>query len=204
MCSQISNGSKQNKPDPPAFLPFIIETMRANVLQHIVVWLMGGMMILGCVGCQKQEEVPAIPAEYRDWTITNDIALDYPIPGHEDNCRVIYINPTGEQVQPTEHQGRVVYDYPEGTIIVKEVYEGLEEPEEGEEPMSLTVMIKAPQHPQSRAGWLWIVTSSASGQQQIIERDFCVDCHANANESHPYADKNVSNEFRDYVYFPPR
>ncbi len=34
-------------------------------------------------------------------------------------------------------------------------------------------------------------------------RNFCITCHANANEKHPYGDKNPNEEFRDYVYFVP-
>jgi hypothetical protein len=33
--------------------------------------------------------------------------------------------------------------------------------------------------------------------------NFCVTCHANANEKHPYGDRNPREEFRDYVFFVP-
>lgn len=102
-----------------------------------------------------------------------------------------------------EENGRQRHEYPEGTIIVKEIYKGLEEPEEGEEPISLTIMIKAPQHSDAQNGWLWISKTFHPEKEQIIEHEFCMDCHANANEPHPYGDKNPNNEYRDFVYFPP-
>lgn len=153
--------------------------------------------------CRKKEKVPLVPDDYRSWNKTTDKTLDYPIPGHESNFRIIYINSTGEKVQTTEKNNRVFYEYPEGTIIVKEVYYGLEHPEQDEVPKELTVMIKDPQHQQSRSGWLWILKDVKTGEETIIDYEFCVECHANANETHPYGDENPNEDFRDSVYFPP-
>jgi len=33
--------------------------------------------------------------------------------------------------------------------------------------------------------------------------NFCITCHANANEKQSYGDGNPAEEFRDYVYFVP-
>jgi hypothetical protein len=46
------------------------------------------------------------------------------------------------------------------------------------------------------------VRDTASGQEKVIDYEFCYDCHANANEPHPYGDRNPHGEFRDYVFFP--
>jgi hypothetical protein len=129
--------------------------------------------------------------------------LNYPVPGHRDNCRVIYINPIGESVTISEENGRVHYKYPEGTLIGKEIYKGLEPPEDGEEPIELTVMLKASEHPKAQQGWLWIVKNFETATESTLERKFCIECHANANEAHPYGDRNSNNESRDFVYFPP-
>ena len=151
---------------------------------------------------EKKLEIPS-PEEYRSWMSPTDAPLNYPVPGHRDNCRIIYINPIGESVKISEQNGRASYEYPEGTIIIKEIYKGLEEPEEGEEPIELTIMIKAPKHLQARQGWIWIVKGFAAESPSVVRRNFCADCHANANEAHPYGDRNSRNEFRDFVYFPP-
>ena len=63
-------------------------------------------------------------------------------------------------------------------------------------------MLKRPGHPQARAGWLWIVKDIPSGKETIISEEFCVTCHANANERHPYGDRNPTEDFRDFLFFP--
>jgi hypothetical protein len=151
---------------------------------------MGVVILISC----KPKPADYIPADYSSWTRINREELDYPIPGHESNYRIIYLNEVG-----LEAEG---YPFPEGTKIVKEVYSGLD-PAEGEEPIMLTTMVKAPDHESARGGWLWIVVDGESGNETIITEEFCLTCHDNANEEHPYADGNPDEEFRDYVYFVP-
>jgi hypothetical protein len=63
-------------------------------------------------------------------------------------------------------------------------------------------MVKEPGDPRAKCGWLWI-TKEQGGEERVFEGNFCVTCHANANERHPYFDGNPREEFRDYVFFPP-
>ncbi len=142
-----------------------------------------------------------VPADYASWERVTEQDLDYPVPGHEDHRRRIYVNKIGEAVRITERQGRVFHDYPEGTVIVKEVYAGLQL-RPGETPFQLLAMVKKPQDPLARGGWLWVVRDTASGQEKVIDYEYCYDCHDNANEPHPYGDKNPRGEFRDYVFLP--
>jgi hypothetical protein len=159
--------------------------------------------VLGAFSCARPAPKSLVPADYAAWERTSARDLDYPVPGHEENRRRIYLNPAGEQVRVTERQGRAWWDYPEGTVLVKEIYAGLQ-PRPGEAPFQLTVMIKQPKDPRARGGWLWVVRDTAGGQEKVIDYEFCFDCHANANEPHPYADRNPKGEFRDYVFFPYR
>lgn len=154
--------------------------------------------------CQQQE-VPFVPAseEYRTWNSSTTIELNYSIPGHLENYRKIYINDIGYGVQPVEEGEQRTYTYPEGTIIVKEIYEGLTPPAKDQKPVSLTVMIKNLQHPKSQRGWLWVVKDMQTREERVIDYTFCCDCHANANEPHPYGDQNPTGSDRDYVFFPP-
>lgn len=178
--------------------------MKARFRVAICAW-----MLLCCFGllssCQKAERGPLIPetSVYRGWEQPIRITLDYPIPGHEDNRRRIFINPEGTEVGVERRENRVYWEYPEGTIIVKEIIAGLEG-EDTDHPFQITTMIKAPEDPQSRGGWLWVAKSIDSGEETIIDWEFCFDCHANANEPHPYGDGNTANEFRDYVFYPYR
>ena len=92
----------------------------------------------------------------------------------------------------------------ESKELLKEIYQEAEQPASGENPIALTIMIKNSQDSRNRNNWLWLNTEFDTKKEQIIEHEFCVDCHANANEPHPYGDKNPNNDFRDFVYFPPR
>lgn len=157
---------------------------------------------LALASCARgRGEGPLVPSGYTGWAQTTRVPLTYPIPGHENHRRRIFINSVGLGVRIETRGGRRRYEYPVGTIVVKEVYPGLEAVP-GEKPEALTVMIKRPDDPRSRGGWLWVVHTVATGEERIIDYEFCVECHANANEKHPYGDKNPDEEFRDYVYYP--
>lgn len=139
--------------------------------------------------------------DWESWKTTTTQKLNYPIPGHMDNYRKIYINESGEQVKKDIVEGRSRYEYPAGTIIAKEVFKG-QDYKEGDEPFQITAMVKAPDDPRSQAGWLWIVKDMTTDSETVLTDEFCLTCHANANEGHPYGDENPNSEFRDYVFFP--
>ncbi len=155
--------------------------------------------------CRREQGGPLVPqsSEYLQWERPIPVTLDFPIPGHEDNRRRIYINPQGTEVRIESRENRVYWEYPEGTIILKEIIAGLQG-EDTDSPFQITAMIKAPADPQSRGGWLWVAKSLDSGEETIVDWEFCFDCHSNANEPHPYGDGNPGNEFRDYVFHPYR
>jgi len=151
--------------------------------------------------CSGRDKSPMVAAERSGWKPTHDVELDYPIPGHEDKYRRIFMSPEGEKPKIEIVKGKTSYRYPDGTQVVKEIYDSGKF-REGAKPVALTVMVKRPDHPLSRRGWIWILKDNASGNETIIEGEFCVTCHANANERHPYGDGNPRNEFRDYLFFP--
>lgn len=154
-------------------------------------------------GCQKKDkQVKLVPKNYKNWAMTAT-NLNYPIPGHENHYRQIFINKKGEEVKLEKKNGRLYYNYPKGTIIIKEIYPTLN-PAKDAKPISLSVMIKDPENPLSRDGWVWVVKTVKTGEEKIIDYEFCFDCHANANEPHQYSDGNPDNDFRDYVFFPYR
>jgi hypothetical protein len=155
---------------------------------------------LVCSG--RKDSEPFIPEDYPAWASTVEGPLTYSIPGHENCDRVIYINRKGEAVTVDMREGRVSYDYPAGTKIVKEIYSNHREPDGN--PDSVVLMLKDPANPMSRGGWVWVVKDPSTGRENVIDYEFCVDCHANANEPHPYGDKNRDSEFRDYVFMPYR
>jgi len=161
-------------------------------------------MLAAVVSCERRAEPDAlVPDNYTSWDGTADTTLDYPIPGHADTFRRIYINDTGQNVQVEQVGNRKVYRYPEGTVIVKEIYES--QPASAEDsPTRLTAMVKDPDHEAASGGWVWVMKDPKTGNEDIQRTAFCLSCHNNANEPHPYGDRNAGGEFRDFVFFPYR
>jgi hypothetical protein len=112
------------------------------------------------------------------------------------------MNDIGFRVTPTMEGGNLHWDFPEGTVIVKKVYK-TPKPAAGEKPIQLTIMVKTPKDPHAQGGWLWITRDLPDGKESVFMGNFCITCHANANEKHPYGDGNPREKFRDYVYFVP-
>jgi hypothetical protein len=152
-------------------------------------------MMLWVTGCAP-ESPEYLGADYSKWHRTVEQDLTATVPGHGAGLRRIYINSVGTNV-PTEGTIR----YPEGTVIIKEVYPVSDPPPE-EEPRLLTGMVKAPEVPESRGGWVWVLREVESGEETVFAEEYCITCHANANESHPYGDGNPNEVFRDFVFYP--
>lgn len=164
----------------------------------LVIAAVVSMALSGC----EEPVVRFIPDDYDTWERTTLADLTEPIPGHPPGLRRIYINPVGTQVTPATDGERVTWDYPEGTIVVKENYAGTE-PAEGEDPAFLYAMVKAPDDERSRGGWLWIARDYDSLEETIFDNEFCVTCHADANEVQTnIGDPNIAGDFRDYLFYP--
>ena len=173
---------------------------RSAALLAALLSLLGAFATL--VGCGARKLPVYATPDYHLWKRTTDVILDYPIPGHQDRFRIPRMNEIGFTVQPTTDNDKRRWDFPLGTIIVKEVYQ-TPKPAPGEQPIQLTIMVKAPKDPHSQGGWLWITRDLPNGKESVFMGNFCITCHANANEKHPYGDGNPNEEFRDYVYFVP-
>ena len=152
--------------------------------------------------CTAANTVVYATPDYPTWRRTTNVILDYPIPGHQNRFRIPRMNGVGFTAKPIIENGKRRWDFPEGTVIVKEVYQ-TPKPEPGEAPIQLTIMVKAPKDPHAQGGWLWITRDLPNGKESVFMGNFCITCHANANEKHPYGDGNPNEEFREYVYFVP-
>ena len=167
----------------------------------IVMAALAAMTVLA--GCTSPKKAAAYSTpDYLSWARTTDIVLNYPIPGHQDRLRIPRMNAVGFSTQPSVDSGKRRWDFPAGTVIVKEVY-AAPKPTAAEKPIQLTIMVKAPKDPHSQGGWLWITRNLPGGAESVFMGNFCITCHANANEKHPYGDGNPTEEFRDYVFFVP-
>lgn len=173
---------------------------REQLNAGISVALLSAAFLASCA--PKPEARALVPDDFSTWGRTTELRLDYPIPGHEDNLRIIYMNDLGFGFTRTieDQAERVVF--PEGTVIAKAIFDG-SAPEPGATPMMVTAMVKAVDNPDAKGGWVWVVKDLVLGKETIIKGDFCYTCHANANEAHPYGDKNQDENLRDYVFFIP-
>lgn len=154
------------------------------------------------ISCAESTQSSFIPVDYPEWTQTTDEILNYSIPGHGSGLRKIFINGLGLEYREELDNGRMTYNFPNGTLIVKEVYSS-PNPADSDEPFQLTAMYKDPGHPLQRGGWLWIVKNMSNGSETILNEEFCFTCHNNANESFPYGDGNPFQAFQDFVFYLP-
>jgi len=173
------------------------------IVRHIRLWAFSVLPAFGFLAaCTAQRPTVYATPDYHSWKTTTEVVLDYPIPGHQNRLRVPRMNNIGFAAKPILVDGKNHWDFPEGTVIVKEVY-ATPKPAAGGQPIQLTIMVKAPRDPHSQGGWLWITRDLPDGKEAVFMGNFCITCHANANEKHPYGDGNPNEEFRDYVYFVP-
>ena len=150
-------------------------------------------------GCTPTEEERLLEVDYRGWRQSTNVTLNFPVPGHGAGLRRSFVDDAGFETEPAE-DGSITY--PSGTIFIKEIYASADPPE-GAEPVSMAGMVKAPDDPRSRGGWIWISRNPSTGAETILQEEFCVTCHANANETHPYGAGNAMERFRDYVFHAP-
>ncbi len=148
--------------------------------------------------CTADDPASSLPDDYAGWQRTTDLVLNNPIPGHGTGLRVIFINEVGATSAQLPDGS---YRYPDGTIVIKEVY-ATPNPEAGDAPAMLTAMVKQEESEDALGGWIWITKDPGTGTESIVREEFCITCHANANEGHPYGDRNSSGTFRDYLFFP--
>ena len=172
--------------------------MKLNVV--VLTGLLAALFVM-VTGCEDSSKGPLVPENYARWDRLTNVELNYTIPGHLGHYRIAYINEIGKRVTVVEEKGRRYADYPDGTMIVKEIYSNLDYTE-GDSPVRLTVMIKDRDHPDQRGGWIWIGKNMGMMEETVITEEFCVTCHGNANKSHPYGDENTNSDFRDFVFFP--
>lgn len=197
--------SSYELPEPPCGDPFRASLPRASrMYARLSGWAYVAVLSVSLLlSCGPGAPVRTlVPENYASWGRTTELRLDYPIPGHEDNLRIIYMNSVGQNPTRTGEGATERIVFPEGTIIAKEVYVG-SSPEPGSSPIMVTAMIKDLKHPEARGGWIWVAKDLAMGKETIMTGTFCFSCHANANEAHPYGDKNPNENFRDYVFFLP-
>lgn len=154
--------------------------------------------LIALTACAAEPE-PLLDIDYAGWRNSTSLTLDFAVPGHGAGLRRIFVNDAGWQARP-DADGNVMY--PDGTIFLKEVYAS-PVPGPDEAPVMLTGMVKSSGGDRSRGDWIWVVRNVADGTETILDEEFCITCHASANEEHPYGFLNQDDTYQDYIFHPP-
>ncbi len=162
-----------------------------------VIYLFAAVFFLSFVSCSPRKDSQFVMGDYHAWNKPVSAALTYAVPGHENRYRIIFMN----DIAWNANRGGAL-DFPKGSIIIKDIYAG-NTVKEGEKPIVATFMYKDPENPEALRGWVWGMKDLVSGVENKMNYDFCITCHDNANEAHPYGDRNPGNLFRDFVFLPP-
>ncbi|MFW6229156.1 MAG: cytochrome P460 family protein [Alkalispirochaeta sp.] len=171
---------------------------RRDGLRHLVASIGALSLLLVTIGCSEPEE-PLLSVPYHDWDETTEQLLDFTVPGHGSGLRKIYANSVVFET-PLPETGEITY--PAGAVFVKEVYE-TPAPSAEDTPAMLVGMVKAPDDPRSQGGWVWVTRNPADETETVFTDRFCITCHGNANEEHPYGSGNPDGAFRDYIFHTP-
>lgn len=150
------------------------------------------------IGACAEEQPEYLAVDYESWERTVASDLTEVVPGHGGGLRRIYINSIGTDAV-VEDGGAI--RYPDGTIIIKEAHT-VTDPADVDAPAALLGMVKAPGAEDARGGWVWVYRHIDDGIEEIFAEEYCITCHANANESHPYGEGNPRGAFRDFVFYP--
>lgn len=121
-------------------------------------------------------------ADYKDWTRVNDepstgqsLGLGTVHKGAE-GYRVVYVNDVGRDTVLSDGDGSGGYEYPQGTILVKEQYDDeaayLAGAEAGD--VDVTVSMKVAETGDRAANWQWAAGYTAGAGDNA----FCSGCHS--------------------------
>lgn len=163
------------------------------------VTLVGIVSLLLFAGCTRMSP-DRLNVDFSSWTQTNPHAITANLPGHGSGTRNIFINEAGQLVTTSIRDNRLVWNYPVGTVLLKTVT--------SRDGSMVLGMIKEPDNRQSRGGWLWLTRDPVTGEERAFDTEYCVSCHADANEVRRASDRvpvgipNPDREFRDFVFYP--
>jgi hypothetical protein len=157
------------------------------------------LIILFGAGCKNSKsDIYTVP-DYKDWKKPVPEVLNYPVPAHGTENRVIYGNDLAFKVGYTLNNGRKIYRFPDGAVIIKENF-APEDTELKGKP-DLTIMVKDSAGEGALDGWHYYMKHGDEPAMPVRNK-MCIDCHSAANESFPYFDKNPDEDFRDYIFAP--
>lgn len=137
------------------------------------------LLPLIAVGCAFVSSGPADPrwVDYKSWTMIHSKPITGDHTGFlgglhqgKNGLRQVYVNDTGLETS----LGEAPYQYPLGTVVVKEQYGSQSAFDSGKTP-GLTIMVKVAENSANPANnWAW---SRGYGKEAKVEDAFCSGCH---------------------------
>ncbi len=131
-------------------------------------------LLSGCAAIGIGGEPDARWADYKNWTRVNEI----PSTGQSPGLGAVHLGPEGYRVVYVNDAGRDTilsdgpYEYPEGTVVVKEQYKDEAAYESGKG-AAVTVSLKVAGGP-GKETWHWADSYTATAE----ENEFCAGCHS--------------------------
>ncbi len=169
--------------------------MKLNKTRSIGLALMGSVLVVGCASIPFLGKPDPRWADYKSWTkITegepstgNSQALGEVHMGAE-GYRDVYVNEVGLAMLTSDGP----YDFPEGTVIVKEQFPNRADWEAGKH-AAYTISLKVADNPgTTSADWNWAAGYKGKAQAHIEDPN-CVACHTAA----------IAFNQSDYVFSVP-
>jgi len=133
------------------------------------------VLIAGCASINPFASADARWADYKTWQTATAMPTTGASPGlgnvHKgpEGARHVYVNNVGAAVM----KGEGPYEYPQGTVIVKEQYDSLADYQAGKTP-DVTVSVKVGAGPKARENWQWAAGLAAPAEDSA----FCSGCHS--------------------------
>lgn len=163
--------------------------------KKIIFWL----LVVLIISCMKMEEKYQTIGDYTKWKKPVDKVLDYAVPGHGKDLRVIYANSKAFEVKQKKKGNQIRYKFPDGSIIVKAIYAN--KADVGKNEKMITYMVKESKNPKSQDNWLYFMQKKGE-KPVLVGSKMCIRCHEAANETHQYFDGNKNGDFMDYIFVP--
>jgi len=134
------------------------------------------VLLAGCASINPFSGADPRWADYKTWQTATVSPTTGASPGlgsvHKGprGARHVYVNDVGARVLL---KGEGPYEYPAGTVIVKEQYDSLADFQAGKTP-DVTVSVKVAAGPAARENWQW----AAGYKAEAMDSAFCSGCHS--------------------------
>ncbi len=156
--------------------------MKLNATRSMGLVLLGGIFVAGCASIPGLGKPDPRWADYKNWTKITE----KPSTGNTQGLGGVHMGPEGYRDVYVNETGLAMitgegpYDFPVGTVIVKEQFKDKAAWESGKGAAHTISLKVADNEGQNSDDWNWALGYTGKVQQTIAKPD-CVACHTIAN-----------------------